>query len=624
MNSSEIQVLDKPLKFSTLCLLTRTMWLKLFILAACLTSMATPELFEPGPTSGIVLKSQPGLLITNSRLYTKKVFVKLNPTEVCRKNLPQTQFLTSWAGARWTRTVIQHAEADITHMLYQLDKFTVTQAELGGAPSRSKRFIGALLAAAAGVGTLFNLGMTSANAVSLASLKRHVNELEAEIPTIRTQINQQQEDLLTVGKTLQGTVLVVNTHSIALNKTLRAVNELISVLQVDFAHTQLVTTLLGDMLRDISSSVDSLAMSRIPPYLVPLTLVQEILATATRDQVSPLQAHLAFTLGSAIPIYVNPENREIAFIINLPVIAAENIYRLKDVINVGSWHGDVHVQIQTPSVVAYHDSNPDLYLAPNLRTCTLTNDIHYLCPSKPFVRDSTDGICGLKPMTPSSRCPTKVTARSRVTETLAEVVGGRWLVNTPLTTGTLVYDRHDTSSRVPLPAQTFWVDVPMNAILHIGDLALFYLSPDQIEAELEVPEFFAERALELQPATVDLIQFEGAQLINLEPLENTIQEIESRPPLTVRPLLYSWSTPDSLLAIWVTVASIVGTTITIISFKNHNELKAKFQRFARGWRRSGRARPRGQEADPAEGNYLDAVDLEAQFEQGVIPLDQIE
>ncbi len=120
-------------------------WLLTYLTLGLLTIPALPEIVEPGPDSGIVLKEQSGLLITNCHLHTQKVFVRLNPLEVCKKNVPVTAQLTSWAGTSWTREVIRHAEADTTHMLQQLEKFTVTQAELGGHAKRSKRFIGGLL-----------------------------------------------------------------------------------------------------------------------------------------------------------------------------------------------------------------------------------------------------------------------------------------------------------------------------------------------------------------------------------------------------------------------------------------------------------------------------------------------
>ncbi len=108
------------------------------------------------------------------------------------------------------------------------------------------------------------------------------------------------------------------------------------------------------------------------------------------------------------------------------------------------------VKIHAPRVVAYHDSNPEFYLAPNLRRCTLTKDIHHFCLTKPFVCDNNGGICGLKPMPRNTQCPATVTPRHQVVETQAEIVGNRWLLNTPAKFGTLTYDWHDTSTRIEL------------------------------------------------------------------------------------------------------------------------------------------------------------------------------
>lgn len=116
-------------------------------------------------------------------------------------------------------------------------------------------------------------------------------------------------------------------------------------------------------------------------------------------------------------------------------------------VNVGVWQGEFRVKVLTPSVI-YHDNNPGLYLVPNLRMCTLAKDIHYLCPSKPFIQDNTDGICGLKPMTSNTKCPTTVTPRSQAAETYAEIVGSRWLVNSPEESALLTYDQHDTNTRI--------------------------------------------------------------------------------------------------------------------------------------------------------------------------------
>lgn len=76
---------------------------------------------------------------------------------------------------------------------------TVTQADLSGQTKRPKRFLGALLGAAAAVGTLFNIGVTSVNAVSIATVRRHVNEIQEEIPQLREQLTAQSKSLQTMG-----------------------------------------------------------------------------------------------------------------------------------------------------------------------------------------------------------------------------------------------------------------------------------------------------------------------------------------------------------------------------------------------------------------------------------------
>ncbi len=152
-------------------------------------------------------------------------------------------------------------------------------------------------------------------------------------------------------------------------------------------------------------------MSRIPHYLITLSLVQNVLTSAT---VGPIQTHLAFSLGSAITLCVDPEASELASLYSLPIIDTNNISWLKDVVNVGFWQGNTYVKIHTPEVVAYHDNNEQFYLARNLKMCTLTKDIHFLYPSKPFVRDNTEGICGLESIRPDTSCPAKATPRSQV------------------------------------------------------------------------------------------------------------------------------------------------------------------------------------------------------------------
>ncbi len=141
----------------------------------------------------------------------------------------------------------------------------------------------------------------------------------------------------------------------------------------------------------------------------------------------------------------------------------------------GFWQGNTYVKIHTPEVIAYHNNNEQLYLAPNLKMGTLTKDIHSLYPSKPCVCDYTKGICGLESIKLDTSCPAEATPRSQVEVTQAKIIGNRWLVNTPARTAILTYDQHDTTTRISLPNQTLWITVPKGAILHNDELALYYI-----------------------------------------------------------------------------------------------------------------------------------------------------
>ncbi|RXN21997.1 pumilio -like protein [Labeo rohita] len=273
------------------------------------------------------------------------------------------------------------------------------------------------------------------------------------------------------------------------------------------------------MLRMVSSSIDSLAMGRIPPYLVPLSLVQPVLSSVTTHPSDSLQAHLAYSLGGSILLHVDPEQSELAFLLNLPIVKSNNIYRLKDIVNVGFWQGNTHIMINTPDVVAYHDSNPQLYLAPNLRMCTLTKDIHYLCPSKPFLRDNTEGICGLQPMQRDMLCPAEAK---------------------PCT-------------------QSMWIQVPKGAILHLGDLALYHLPSEEYQSEVEIPAFFRNQNLTLEPELELSIEERGSQTIDITPLDTALQALSRLPVLTNFPVAQSWTAADTALCL----ATAIGYTLTL-------------------------------------------------------------
>ncbi len=215
--------------------------------------------------------------------------------------------------------------------------------------------------------------------------------------------------------------------------------------------------------------------------------------------------------------------------------------------NVGFWQGNTNVKSHTCEVVAYNDNNEQLYLAPNLKMCMLTKDIQFLCPNKPFVRDNTEGICGLESIRPDIRCPAETTPHSQVVVAQVEIIGNRWLVNTPVQTATLTYDQHDTDTLIILPNQTLWITVPKGLILHIDDLALYHLTDDKFQAELEISSFVKQQSFILDTELEERIKEKGSQLIDLTPVDTALEAIAHLPPTGVS-LIPSWSAADKRFA----------------------------------------------------------------------------
>ncbi|KAL7408409.1 hypothetical protein ABVT39_023020 [Epinephelus coioides] len=157
----------------------------LFILQVALPS----EVVEPGPLTGIVLQGTPGLLITHCGLYTQRIYV---PWDVYRNHIRLPPKLTEgWLRGIQMQDTIEHAKQAMVHILEQLEKFLVTEKDLSD-KKRPKRFLGVLLAAAAGVGSLFSIGLSAANSVSIGALQRHMAELDEEMPEIQQRLLLQQ------------------------------------------------------------------------------------------------------------------------------------------------------------------------------------------------------------------------------------------------------------------------------------------------------------------------------------------------------------------------------------------------------------------------------------------------
>lgn len=294
---------------------------------------------------------------------------------------------------------------------------------------------------------------------------------------------------------------------------MHALQTLSGIVKEDITYVRVVRDLMQDLLREVSSSVSSLSAGRVPTYLVPLDLVEQILRTATTTVIQSSQVHLAYSLGSAIPISVNPQELELGFILNLPVIEQQNVDHLKSVLNVGFWRDNTHIHLRTPPTLAYHDEDPSLYLIPNLSLCTKTKDIHWVCPSNPFIRDVTSYLCGLRTDAPEQQCQGSLSIKDGNTETRVERAGSRWLVSTPATEAIMSYDRHDTATKLSIPNQTVFLTVPQGATVHIDDIILHHLSPDKHDTEIEILDAFVGHNFTIDDTLHSQIMAEGTKLL---------------------------------------------------------------------------------------------------------------
>lgn len=172
-----------------------------------LLGLSTPlptEVVESGPPTGIVLQGTPGLLITRCGLFTQRVYVRLDPWDVYRKHIVLPPQLTEGrlSGIQ-THDTVERAKQTTAHILEQLQKFIVTEEDLSG-QKRPKRFLGGLLVAASAIGSLFSIGLSAVNSVSLSALQRHMGELDQEMPEIQQRLLLQQEQLQNLGNLSRG------------------------------------------------------------------------------------------------------------------------------------------------------------------------------------------------------------------------------------------------------------------------------------------------------------------------------------------------------------------------------------------------------------------------------------
>ncbi|RXN39625.1 vacuolar sorting-associated 13A-like protein [Labeo rohita] len=106
-----------------------------------------------------------------------------------------------------------------------------------------------------------------------------------------------------------------------------------------------------------------------------------------------------------------------------------------------------------------------------------------------------------------------------------------------------------------MPNQSMW----KGAILHLGDLALYHLPSEEYQSEIEIPAFFRNQNLTLEPELELSIEEGGSQTIDITPLDTALQALSRLPVLNNFPVARSWTAADTALCL----ATAVGYTLTL-------------------------------------------------------------
>ncbi len=151
----------------------------------------------------------------------------------------------------------------------------------------------------------------------------------------------------------------------------------------------------------------------------------------------------------------------------------------------------------------------------------------------------------------------------------------------PARTATLTYDQHDTATRIILPNQTLWSTVPKGSILHIDELALYHLTDNEYQAEIEISPFFKQHSFVLDPELEERITEEGTQLIDLTPVDTALEAIARLLPAGA-PIIRSWSAADTALSISTIVGYVVTLTLAFLLHKRVNAVQESFNKCTSG------------------------------------------
>lgn len=96
----------------------KLLWILVILLT--LQSSQSGEVVEPGPPAGIALQESPGLLLSNCRIHTQQIYVRLDPWDAYCKHLKLPPQSADGRPNTQTQNRTDHAKVTTIHMLDQL------------------------------------------------------------------------------------------------------------------------------------------------------------------------------------------------------------------------------------------------------------------------------------------------------------------------------------------------------------------------------------------------------------------------------------------------------------------------------------------------------------------------
>ena len=108
-----------------------------------------------------------------------------------------------------------------------------------------------------------------------------------------------------------------------------------------------------------------------------------------------------------------------------------------------------------------------------------------------------------------------------------------------------------------------FLNVGKDNILHIGDMALYHISNNIIETEIEMSQYFKSHTFKLDTLTEKNVRA-APQRINLEAFDREIRSVTSDLPSL--PFFDLWSKPDSVLSLGILGIITIGFLFGVCVF----------------------------------------------------------